>query len=126
MSKKKKVTKNKPAKKVVKKTAKKSVSKQKKTPKIKIEKPLRLAQGKPLGEVTHFYGGIKVAVIKCKMPMKTGSEVEIRGATTHFAQKIESLQFNHAVVKIAKKGQSVGMKVKKRVRPGDEVFVGNN
>lgn len=97
----------------------------KRAAKAKVEKSLRQTQGKPIGVVTHFYGGIKVAVVKCKAPIKAGTAVTIRGATTDFSQTIESLQYNHASVKIAKKGQSIGMKVKKRVREGDEVYVNN-
>jgi len=77
---------------------------------------------KPIGEVTHFYGNIKVAVVKFKKDIYVGTEIEIKGATTDFKQKIESMQYEHDAVKIAKKGMSVGMKVSKRVREGDLVF----
>jgi len=31
--------------------------------------------GKPIGQVTHFYGGLKVAIVKFKKPVKVGSGV---------------------------------------------------
>lgn len=102
-----------------KKTAKKKVvgRKVKKTTvvnKIKAEKPI--------GTVAHFYGNIKVAIVKFKKPVKAGTEIHFCGATTDFSQKAESMQFNHKPISVAPKGKLVGLKVKKRVREGDEVY----
>jgi putative protease len=77
---------------------------------------------KPIGVVTHFYTAIKVAIIKFKKPVKVGSTIALRGATTDFNQKIISMQYDHKPVLVAKKGQEIGLKVGKRVREGDEVF----
>ena len=101
-------------KKVVKKSAKKSA--------VKKSKATRAA--KPIGAVTHFYNQIKVAIVKFKKPVKTGSMLKFFGATTDFSQKIVSMQFNHKPVAVAKKGQQIGIKVSKRVREGDGVFEG--
>lgn len=79
---------------------------------------------KPIGKVTHFFGNIKVAVVKFKKPMKIGMKIKIKGATTDFSQNIVSMQFNHVAVKSAKKNQSLGMKVLKKVREGDLIFEG--
>ncbi len=86
-----------------------------KTPKIK--KP------KPIGVVTHFYGAIGVAIVKFNRAMKVGTALRFSGATTDFEEMIKSIQFNHEAVQSAKKGQQVGIKVKKRVREGDSVFL---
>jgi putative protease len=77
---------------------------------------------KPIGVVTHFYTAIKVAIIKFKKPIKVGTTIALRGATTNFDQKIASMQYDHKPVLVAKKGQEIGLKVAKRVREGDEVF----
>ena len=77
---------------------------------------------KPIGVVTHFYGKIKVAIIKFKQPVKVGAEIAIRGATTDFKQVIASMQYDHKPLKVAKKGKEVGIKVKKKVHEGDRVF----
>ncbi|MEK7641134.1 MAG: translation elongation factor-like protein [Patescibacteria group bacterium] len=77
---------------------------------------------KPIGVVTHFYGGIEVAIMKFKKPVKAGSVVRIKGATTDFEQKIKSMQYDHKDVSVAKKGQEVGVKVDDKVRQGDEIF----
>ncbi len=77
---------------------------------------------KPIGTVTHFYGGIKVGIFKFNKPMKAGSAVHIKGATTDFKTKIKSMQFNYKEVKVAPKGKQIGIKLGKRVRVGDKVF----
>lgn len=97
---------------------KKKVAK-KKAPAKKVKAP---KPAKPVGVITHFYTAIKVAIIKCKQPIKAGTTIAIRGATTDFKQTIASMQYDHKPVKVAKKGQEIGVKVAKRVREGDEVF----
>lgn len=77
---------------------------------------------KPIGVVTHHYGGIGVAIIKFNKAVKAGIEVCFRGATTNFSQRIESMQYNHEDIASAKKGQEVGVKVSEKVREGDEVY----
>ena len=108
-----KKTKKFPAKKklVAKKTAK------------KVLKKAEPKKEKPVGEVTHFFGKIKVAIVKFKVPTKTGVEVWFRGSTTDFKQTIQSMQFDHKPVGVAKKGKEVGIKVKKQVREGDVVYL---
>ena len=94
---------------------KKAVSKKVKAAKIKAEKPV--------GVVTHYYNKIKVAVVKFKEPVKVGAKVLFKGATTNFSQVVASLQYEHEQIKVSKKGQSLGLKVAKRVREGDEIFI---
>lgn len=91
---------------------------------IKKEKPMKV--NKPMGEVTHFFTNIKVAIIKFKKPIKVGDEIQIKGATTDFKMAIKSMQYEHEPIKIAKKGQEVGIKVAKKVREGDEVYFVNS
>lgn len=109
--------------KIIKKSgAKKKIEKAaKKTLKTKVLKPAPKKE-KPVGEVTHFFGKIKVAIVKFKAPVKVGMEIWFKGATTDFKQEIQSMQFDHESIKIAKKGKEVGVKVKKQVREGDGVF----
>ena len=79
---------------------------------------------KPIGTVTHFYNEIKVAIVKFKKPVRVGTELHFKGATTDFKEAVKSMQFDHEAIKIAPKGKQIGIKVKKRVRDGDEVFEG--
>lgn len=121
-----------PKKKTLKKTAKKAVKKAiKKSLKTKIKaKPKAKAKGKTksaiklklAGKIEHFFGHILVAAMKLKNPLAVGDVVNIKGHTTDFIQKIESMQIDHAPVQKAQKGQDVGFKVKEKVRAGDMVF----
>lgn len=111
---KKKASKAKPAGKRVKKTS---------SPKKTAKKNVSKKPEKPIGTVTHFYGHIKVAIIKFKQPVKPGAMLRFEGATTKFEDKIASMQYDHKPIKIAPKGKEVGIKVKKKVREGDEVFL---
>ncbi len=111
---------------------KRAVSAQKKkkaSPKIakkKIVKKAKTAKPKKeivIGQVTHYFGKVRVAVVKMKKDVRVGTEVLYRGATTNFSDAISSMQKDHKDIKIAKKGQTVGVKVKKKVRRGDKVFL---
>jgi hypothetical protein len=101
-----------PVKKKTKPAKKKALATKIKTPKA----------AKPVGVVAHFYTAIKVAIVKFKKPVRSGSELHYKGATTDFKEVAKSMQFDHEVVKVAPKGKQIGIKVKKRVREGDEVY----
>lgn len=75
-----------------------------------------------VGNITHFFNKIGVAVIELSDTLKTGETIKIRGATTDFDQPVDSMQIEHETVQEAGAGQSVGLKVKDLVRAGDEVF----
>jgi len=77
---------------------------------------------KEVGEITHYYGHIQVAVVKVKDTLNKGDKVNIKGHTTDFEQKISSMQVDHKEIETAKKGQEIGMKVKETVRKGDKLF----
>jgi putative protease len=74
-----------------------------------------------IGEVTHFYDHLLVAIVKLKAPIGVGDELHFKGHTTDFKQKIDSMQFDHKEIESGKKGQEVGIKVKEKVREGDDV-----
>ncbi|MDO8536951.1 MAG: translation elongation factor-like protein [bacterium] len=77
---------------------------------------------KPIGEVTHFYGNLDVAIVKFKKSVDVGTKVKFKGATSDFEETIKSMQFDHKPVRSAEKGQEVGIKVGEKVREGDEVY----
>lgn len=77
---------------------------------------------KPIGVVTHYYGGIGVAIVKFNKTVKVGEKIHFKGATTDFDETIKSMQFNHADIAEAKKNQEVGIKTGDKVREGDEVY----
>ncbi len=84
--------------------------------------PKQPKEEKSIGVVTHYFGGIDVAIIKCNTVVKVGDTIRFKGATTDFAEQIKSMQYDHEAIESAKKGQEVGVKVKDKVREGDEVF----
>lgn len=77
---------------------------------------------KSIGEVVHYYGHLGVAVVKFDKTIKVGERVSFKGATTDFEQTLDSMQFDHKAVTEAKKGKEVGLKVKDKVRAGDQVY----
>jgi len=78
---------------------------------------------KPIGKITHYFSDIEVAVINLSSSLKDGEEIRITGGeSTDFNQVVESMQVDHKKVKSAKKGDSVGLKVKEKVREGYLVF----
>jgi len=77
---------------------------------------------KPIGEVTHYYSGLGVAIVKFNKAVKKGIKVSFKGATTDFEQILDSIQYNHKDIEAVKKGQEVGVKVKDKVREGDKVY----
>lgn len=77
---------------------------------------------KSIGEITHYYGGIGVAIVKFSKSVSKGDMARFKGAHTDFTQTISSMQYNHKDIESAKKGQEIGIKVDDKVREGDKVF----
>lgn len=78
---------------------------------------------KEIGKVAHFFSKISVAVIDLSAPLSVGDKIHIIGPTTDFEQTIESMQIEHQNVKMAKAGQSIGLKVNEQVRERDTVYI---
>ena len=77
----------------------------------------------PTAEVTHYFPHVNAAVLKIKTgEIRIGDELQFKGHTTDFKQKVVSMQIDHQSVMIAKKGDDFGVEVKSRVRAGDLVF----
>ncbi len=72
--------------------------------------------------VSHYYSKIGVAVIDLESDVQKGDQISIEGATTNIQQPVDSMQVEHGAVATASKGDSIGLKVKDRVRPGDKVY----
>ena len=122
------------AKKKVKKPLKKvqSVNLKKKAPAAKLPKATRPAKaGKPsldthlarVGEITQYFDRIKVCVVKITQgTILIGDKLTIAGKKSKFVQKVWSMQIESRDVKVAKKGQLIGLKVDKPVEVGDVVY----
>ena len=88
------------------------------------KKPVRkTAENKPIGEGTHYFSNIEVAVVKLSAPLAEGDKIRIAGGEdTDFEQSVKSMQADHKKIKKAKKGAEVGLKVKDKVREGYKVY----
>lgn len=76
-----------------------------------------------VGKITHYFSNIGVAVIDLSDGLKEGDEIRITGGeSTDFNQAVDSMQVDHKEVKTAKKGDSVGLKVKEKVHEGYKVY----
>jgi len=79
-------------------------------------------EGKLIGEITHYFGKIGVAVIKLKSPLKAEDEIRVKGGEdTDFTQKVQSMEVEHKKIKTAK-AESIGIKIKEKVREGYKVY----
>ena len=76
-----------------------------------------------VGEITHYFPHVKAGVLKVSgSELNVGDTLHIKGHTTNFKQKIASMQIEHVSIKRAKKGDEIGLLVKRRVRIGDSVY----
>lgn len=75
-----------------------------------------------IGQITHFFSKISVAVIELKAPLTVGDTILVKGPNTDFEQVVDSMQIEHNSIQRAEPGQSIGMKVAQRVRETDKVY----
>ena len=82
----------------------------------------KIEEWKLIGNVTHYFGNIGVAVIVLSGKLKEGDTIRIVGGVdTDFEQKVGSMEVEHEKVKEAKKGDSIGLKTEQKVREGYKV-----
>ncbi len=76
-----------------------------------------------VGKVLHYFSKIGVATIKVSSQIKVGDEIIIIGKTTGIEKsKIKHIEMKNKTIQKAKKGDEIGIKLKK-VRKNDEVYV---
>lgn len=76
-----------------------------------------------VGEVFHFFPKPSVAAIRLTdASLRVGDTLLFQGPSTNFDQRIESMEIDKTKVHEAGPGQSVGIQVRDRVRPGDLVY----
>jgi len=78
--------------------------------------------GTRIGDVTHFYDRIGVAVIILTGEIRLGDQVHFLGRSTDFEQEVKSIQIEHQPISAAGSGQEIALKVERRVHPHDKVF----
>lgn len=77
---------------------------------------------KALGEITHYYSKIGVAIIKLNGSLSVGDKIKVKGHSTEFEQGIDSIEIEHKKVDKADSGDVIGLKVNDKVREGDKLF----
>lgn len=82
-----------------------------------------MAEEKLIGEVTHYFDHLGVAVFKLTAALEVGNQIHLKGHTTDFEQKVQEMQVDHAKVEKAAKGAEVGAKVDEVVREGDKIYL---
>ncbi len=75
-----------------------------------------------VGKVSDFFAKPVVAGIQLTGNLKVGDKISIKGHTTNMEFTLESMQIDRINVNEAKPGDSIGIKVSDRVRPGDKVY----
>ena len=134
-----------PAKRIKKKIVKKAAIKKttrKSSPTAKkalTKKPLLVKPGPPagtvppveepasneeaIGVVTHYYSHLGVAVAQLNAgSLKIGDTIHVKGHTTDFTQKVDSMEYEHRHIEQAGAGQNIGLKVIDHAREHDIVF----
>ncbi|OGG07946.1 hypothetical protein A3D05_00145 [Candidatus Gottesmanbacteria bacterium RIFCSPHIGHO2_02_FULL_40_24] len=76
-----------------------------------------------IGKVTHYYDKIGVAVVKLSAPLKVGDTIRFSGHDQEFNQEVKSMQIEHENIEKAPKGLEIGMKVDKKVKENDRVYL---
>jgi hypothetical protein len=89
-------------------------------PATPVERP---APGERIGIVTHYYGAPMVAILKLESgTLRVGDNIHIRGHTSDFSQRVESIQVDHAPVNEVGPQDDFGIKVREHAREHDVVY----
>ncbi len=79
--------------------------------------------GVRIGVVTHYYSHLSVAIIRMESgSLREGDFIHIKGHTTDFSQRVESMELDHVHVSEVRPGESFGLKVKDHAREHDVVY----
>ena len=79
--------------------------------------------GERIGVVTHYYSHLSVATLRIESgTLRVGDVIHIRGHTTDFSQKVDSLEVNHAPVTEVGPNDDFGIKVVRHAREHDVVY----
>lgn len=76
-----------------------------------------------VGEVINFFAKPMVAAIRITAgSVAVGDRLHVIGFTSDFEATVGSMQEEHVGIETAGPGQTVGIQLPERCRPGDEVF----
>ena len=75
-----------------------------------------------VGRITHYFGRIGVAAVELEDALLVGDSIGVKGHTSDWVQRVDSMQVDGADVERAERGQVVGIKVSEHAREHDVVF----
>jgi hypothetical protein len=76
-----------------------------------------------IGVVSHYFAHISVAALLMESgTLRVGDTIHVKGHTTDFTQRVDSLQVDHAPVSEVHSGQDFGVKVREHAREHDVVY----
>ncbi len=76
-----------------------------------------------IGIVTHYYSHLSVAILQLETGnLRVGDVIHIKGHTSDFTQRVDSMEIDHVHVNEARPGQSFGLRVKEHAREHDVVY----
>lgn len=79
--------------------------------------------GERIGVVTHYFSHLSVAVVKLEAAtLRVGDTIHVRGHTTDFKQRVDSIEVNHASVPEVGPNDDFGLKVREHAREHDVVY----
>ena len=90
--------------------------------KIKVPKPKKEKKEKEIGVVSNYFEHVSVIAIKLAVGLKVGDKIKIVGGDVDFEHTVDSLQIQNKVVKSAKKGDDVVIKISGKARKGYKVY----
>ena len=86
--------------------------------------PQPTAEEQRIGVVTHYYSHLSVVAMQLEpdSTLRVGDIIHIRGHTTDFTQKVESLEVDHAPVTEVRPNDDFGLRVVEHAREHDIVY----
>jgi len=76
-----------------------------------------------IGKVTHYFSKAGVVAIRIAQDtLRVGDTIHVKGHTSDFTHKIDSMQIDNQQVAEATAGQSIGIRVKDHAREHDVVY----
>ena len=77
-----------------------------------------------IGTVTHYYNHLHVAgVAITDGELHKGDTIHVKGHTSDFEQKVESMEIDHEAVAVARPGDQIGLMVIEPAREHDIVYM---
>ena len=76
-----------------------------------------------VGKVTHYYSNLQVAVVHLdRGALQVGDIIHVKGHTTDFEQRVDSMEIEHERIERAEPGDIFGLKVRDHAREHDVIY----